>query len=110
MYAQFIFVLSAISPENHKDVARKIYNQLPAGATLYFRDYGRYDLAQLRFAQRQAAKLADNFYVRNDRTRAYYFLEDEVKDIFCNFDGTEAPGFETIECENHYRVVENRKQ
>lgn len=115
-FAQLIFVLSAITPEQHKAVARKIYNQLKPGAILYFRDYGRYDLAQLRFASKKVSKLSENFYVRNDKTRAYYFLEEQVKDIFCNFDdgveGTESgssAGFECIECENHYRVVENRK-
>lgn len=90
-------------------MARKIYNQLAPGAVLYFRDYGRHDLAQLRFAQRKTSKLQDNFYVRNDKTRAYYFTEEQIKDIFCSFDGEDAPGFECIECENHYRVVENRK-
>lgn len=52
--------------------------------------------------------MGENFYVRNDKTRAYYFTEDEVKDIFCNFD-SDGPGFQVIECENHLRVVENRK-
>ena len=63
------------------------------------------------------SKLGENFYVRNDKTRAYYFTEDEIKDIFCNFAdqqeaeaaATQSGGFECLECENHYRVVENRK-
>ncbi len=61
------------------------------GAILYFRDYGRYDLAQLRLAQRSNQKLKDNFYVRSDKTRAYYFTTDEVKEIF------EGAGFTLIE-------------
>ena len=88
-------------------VAKKIYDQLAPGAVLYFRDYGRYDLAQLRFAQRKTSKLANNFYFRNDKTRAYYFTEEEVRDIFCGFN--DDGGFECIELANHYRVVENRK-
>lgn len=47
-----LFVLSAISPENHASVAKKLYEQFAEGGMLYFRDYGRYDLAQLRLAQR----------------------------------------------------------
>ncbi len=39
---------------------------------LLFRDYGRYDAAELRFRRGQH-KLADHFYVRSDGTRAFYF-------------------------------------
>jgi len=40
--ATLIFVLSAISPENHLDVARKIFEWMKPGSVLFFRDYGKY--------------------------------------------------------------------
>ena len=99
----FLFVMSAIAPENHRKVAEKLLNQFKPGGMLYFRDYGRYDLAQLRLAQRQKQKLKDNFYVRSDNTRAYYFTTEEVKEIF------EGVGWKQVENEYHYRLIENRK-
>ena len=121
-FSQLIFVLSAISPENFVKVATKIFDQLKPGATLYLRDYGRYDLAQLRFAGKKGSKLKENFYVRNDKTRAYYFTTKQITNIFCKgiFSesseaeddtsvGVENKMFECLECEYHYRVVENRK-
>ena len=36
-----IFVLSAISPENHLLVVQKIYDWMKPGSVIYFRDYGR---------------------------------------------------------------------
>ena len=102
-FSQLIFVLSAIAPEKHSLVAEKIYNQLKENAVLYFRDYGLYDLAQLRFAEKGTSKISKNFYARFDKTRAYYFTTEEVQSIF------ESAGFVTIECKYFYRVVENRK-
>ena len=57
----------------------------------------------MRLAQRAQQKLKDNFYIRSDKTRAYYFTTEEVQAIF------EGAGFETVENEYHYRLIENRK-
>ena len=63
-FSWLIFVLSAIAPENFPKVALKIYNHLCNDSYFYFRDYGRYDLAQMRFAEKGTSKIATNFYVR----------------------------------------------
>lgn len=41
----FIFVLSAISPEKYSSVLKKLSEQMKVGGVVYFRDYGRFDMA-----------------------------------------------------------------
>ena len=55
------------------------FQTLKPGGSLLFRDYGQYDYAMLRFAP--GHKLADNFYVRQDGTRAFYFSLGEFYPI-----------------------------
>lgn len=80
--ATMIFVLSAIHPDKMARCLSNVLEVLRPGGLLLFRDYGLYDQAMLRFGR--GHKIAENFYVRQDGTRAYYFSEEHLSKLFAH--------------------------
>lgn len=78
--ATLVFVLSAIHPDKFRMVVENVFRLMKPGGVVLFRDYGLYDMAQLRF--KAGHKIAENFYMRQDGTRSYYFNENEISDLF----------------------------
>ncbi|KAI0852239.1 methyltransferase [Daldinia vernicosa] len=75
-----IFIFSALSPKQWEQAVRNIYRVLKPGGEVCFRDYGRGDLAQVRF--KKGRYLEENFYIRGDGTRVYFFEKDELAQIW----------------------------
>lgn len=61
---------------------------LKPNGSLLFRDYGLYDHAMFRFARQRQHKLSENFYVRQDGTRAYFFSIEYLRNLLneCQYD------------------------
>ncbi|ODQ82540.1 hypothetical protein BABINDRAFT_31696 [Babjeviella inositovora NRRL Y-12698] len=96
-----VFVFSALAPEQWVHAVNNLQKILKPGGQILFRDYGRYDLAQVRF--KKGRLLDDNFYIRGDGTRVYFFTEEELRDIFGKF-------FQEERVATDRRLLVNRKK
>jgi len=105
-----IFIFSALSPSQWKQAIHNIYRVLKTGGEVLFRDYGRGDLAQVRF--KKGRYLEENFYIRGDGTRVYFFEKDELIKIWTGNEAEDAgagtTGFEVVNLGVDRRLLVNR--
>ncbi len=76
------------------------------GGTLILRDYGRFDEAQMKLGSGRGKRLTENFYVKHDSTRVYFFDLDDLESLF----GSDGAGLETIDIRYIQRVYTNRSE
>ncbi|XP_063054583.1 tRNA N(3)-methylcytidine methyltransferase METTL6 [Engraulis encrasicolus] len=100
--ATLIFVLSAIHPDKMLQALQNLHAVLKPGGVVLFRDYGLYDHAMLRF--KTGNKLGENFYVRQDGTRSYFFSKEMLASLF------QDAGFESVVNEYVLRETVNKKE
>lgn len=102
-----IFIFSALSPTQWKQAVHNIYKVLKPGGEVLFRDYGRGDLAQVRF--KKGRYLEENFYIRGDGTRVYFFEKDELIEIWAGTNAEEPEAlFEVVDLGVDRRLLVNR--
>lgn len=100
-FATIMFVLSALEPSTMPAVLEKTFAALKPGGIVYMRDYALYDMTQLRF--KKGSKIGDNFYMRWDGTRSFFFTTEHLRDLFT------AAGFEVTFLGYISKVVRNIK-
>ncbi|CAG8983342.1 hypothetical protein HYALB_00000509 [Hymenoscyphus albidus] len=112
-YVLMIFIFSALSPSQWKQAVHNIFKVLKPGGEVLFRDYGRGDLAQVRF--KKGRYLEENFYIRGDGTRVYFFEKEELIDIWIGekaedvaAENTPGPCFEVVDLGVDRRLLVNR--
>lgn len=87
-----IFIFSALNPKQWDQAVKNVWRVLKPGGQVLFRDYGRGDLAQVRF--KKGRYMEENFYVRGDGTRVYFFEKEELEEIWGGKQRS-SPGSET---------------
>ena len=96
-----IFIFSALNPKQWQQALFNIQLVLKPGGQVLFRDYGRGDLAQVRF--KAGRWMEDNFYVRGDGTRVYFFEKEQLEELW-------GSGFEIEDLDVDRRLIVNRQR
>ena len=98
-----VYTLSALWPHDMLNMLQQAYDALKPGGFLLFRDYGLYDMTQLRAHGRKLLDPEELVYQRLDGTLSYYFSKEKIVEL------TSKVGFELHEFEYATTLMINRK-
>jgi len=101
--ASLLFCLSAIDPELQSRAVRNVAATLKPGGTVVFRDYGRLDESQVKLGSQRSKLLKENFYVKHDATKCYFFTTQDLERLF-----RDEAGLEVVELFYIRRLYKNR--
>eukprot|EP00350_Pseudokeronopsis_sp_OXSARD2_P002959 CAMPEP_0170554322 /NCGR_PEP_ID=MMETSP0211-20121228/12172_1 /TAXON_ID=311385 /ORGANISM="Pseudokeronopsis sp., Strain OXSARD2" /LENGTH=95 /DNA_ID=CAMNT_0010863277 /DNA_START=486 /DNA_END=770 /DNA_ORIENTATION=+ len=76
-----IFFLSAINPDDHLSVLKKLANLLKPGGCILLRDYGAYDMVMMRFIRKQKGRIIDlekRLFKRGDDIMSSFFTLEQM--------------------------------
>jgi len=103
--ALLIFVLSAVTPQLMLSVLERVHKVIKPGGIVVIRDYGIYDMTQMRFfAKKSPNKMGENYYRRGDGTFSYFFEKEIADSLF------KQANFSVVESKYDTRVLQNRKR
>ena len=98
-----IFTLSAFHPNEMSAVVSEAFAALASEGRLLFRDYGLYDMAQIRFAGEQLVDTEHLVYQRGDGTYSHFFSLEFLRQL------AEETGFIVEEAEYVCTYIVNKK-
>lgn len=98
-----IFTLSAFHPRSMPQVVSEAAGALRNGGKLLFRDYGLYDMAQIRFPGKQLIDPDHMVYQRAEGTLSYFFSVEFLKELMRD------SGLSCEECHYVTTTITNRK-
>lgn len=102
--ALLVFCLSAIEPCRQADALARVARLVRPGGLVLLRDYGLYDMTQVRFISKGGRRLAENTYMRADGTRVCYFSLEALRELAAR------TGLECLELRYDTRELRNRKR
>jgi hypothetical protein len=91
-----LFCLSAIDPSVMHAAVNRVASTLKVGGMSVFRDYGRYDEAQMKLGKSRSKQIQDNFYQKHDGTKCFYFTVEEVEHLFGSVGGLDVPIYNMV--------------